>query len=370
MTVAPIGGSTQADAARKRPSMTTSLSLLRQVQADDRGSWEAFVDLYGPLVYCYCRQFGLSHDEAAEIVQEVMLYLIDRRLRGFRHQGTKGAFRKWLHHHTRGRILDRWSRQQQERRMFREYAATQAVAKASEPAFDENAELHRLDDDAEMDAKHDVPDFYPRVRCLAARKFQSHVWEAFERTAVLEHPARQVAASLGMTVSNVRNAKFRVGCWLRTVLAEEFGISDASGDSSRELTSCTLAAVALQRADEALPGGCSVADAQCPSRDEIRAFLGGQLPDSSAAGIKAHLLECDRCETTVRELERVDPFLSELRRIAGVAGPDAVSPWPDSPELGSADDSGLSRCLGPGQSDRSRPAGTDRRRSGGFTGHG
>jgi RNA polymerase sigma-70 factor (ECF subfamily) len=233
MTTVAIGGFGQGDTARRRHGRTTSVSLLRLVQADDHDSWEEFVDLYGPLVYRYCGEFSLSHDEAGEIVQEVMLYLIDRRLRGFRHQGAKGAFRKWLRCHTRGRILDRLSQQREERRMFREYAAAQATGKGDEPAPGEVVEPTRLAGDHETDKSDDSPDFYGRIRTLAAAKFQSHVWEAFERTAVLDHPTRQVAASLGMKVSNVRNAKFRVVRWLRTVLAEELGICDSSGDSSR-----------------------------------------------------------------------------------------------------------------------------------------
>jgi RNA polymerase sigma-70 factor (ECF subfamily) len=234
MATTAIGGLGQVDPAHRHYSQTTSVSLLRLVQADDRDSWEEFVDLYGPLVYCYCREFSLSDDESGEIVQEVMLYLIDRRMRGFRHQGAKGAFRKWLRCHTRGRILDRLSKQREERRMFEEYAATQATGNAVEPACHENVEPTRRADGREIDACDDASDFYARIRSLAAAKFQSHVWEAFERTAVLEHPARQVATSLGMTVSNVRNAKFRVARWLRTILAEELDICDSSGDSSRE----------------------------------------------------------------------------------------------------------------------------------------
>jgi serine/threonine protein kinase/WD40 repeat protein len=69
-----------------------------------------------------------------------------------------------------------------------------------------------------------------------------------------------------------------------------------------------------------------VADANCPPREEIRAFLSDQLPDSSAEKIRAHLLECDRCETIVRELEQADPFLGELRRMAGQSRPDSVGP--------------------------------------------
>lgn len=233
MTTAAIGGLGQGDTARKRHSRTTSVSLLRLVQADDHDSWEEFVDLYGPLVYRYCREFSLSDDEAGEIVQEVMLYLIDRRLQGFRHQGAKGAFRKWLRCHTRGRILDRLSEQREERRMFQEYAATQATVKADGPAPSEIVEPTGLAGERDIDTSDDPPDFYARIRNLAAAKFQSHVWEAFERTAVLDHPTRQVAASLGMTVSNVRNAKFRVMRWLRTMLAEEFEICDSSSDSSR-----------------------------------------------------------------------------------------------------------------------------------------
>ena len=50
---------------------STSTSLLALVKAGDPAAWGRLVDLYGPLVYGWCRGSGLQAEDAADIGQEV-----------------------------------------------------------------------------------------------------------------------------------------------------------------------------------------------------------------------------------------------------------------------------------------------------------
>ena len=62
---------------------STSTSLLRRVKAQDQQAWRQLVDLYGPLVYTWCRQSGLREEDAADIGQEVFS-AVSIHLSGFR----------------------------------------------------------------------------------------------------------------------------------------------------------------------------------------------------------------------------------------------------------------------------------------------
>ena len=48
-----------------------SSTLLEQVRAGRPDAWRRLVDLYGPAVYRWCRQLGVSQADAADVVQEV-----------------------------------------------------------------------------------------------------------------------------------------------------------------------------------------------------------------------------------------------------------------------------------------------------------
>ena len=45
--------------------------LLRVRDPADAAAWRTFVDIYGPLVYGYCRSARLAHEDAEDVTQEV-----------------------------------------------------------------------------------------------------------------------------------------------------------------------------------------------------------------------------------------------------------------------------------------------------------
>ena len=57
----------------------------------------------------------------------------------------------------------------------------------------------------------------------------------------------------------------------------------------------------------------------CPQKDQLRAFVHGDLPDGLSGGIAAHLETCASCEDTVVALERQAPQLT------GVLGPSPTT---------------------------------------------
>jgi RNA polymerase sigma-70 factor (ECF subfamily) len=80
----------------------TLLDLLRQGGAPE--AWGRLIALYTPFIRGWLRRRGLSHADAADLTQDVMVTLV-RELPRFEHNGRTGAFRHWLRQVTRNRLL-------------------------------------------------------------------------------------------------------------------------------------------------------------------------------------------------------------------------------------------------------------------------
>jgi len=78
------------------PWPTTRVTLLGQIRnTDDKNAWRAFVDLYAPIVYRYCRNRDIQHADAQNIAQEVF-GRVSIAIRGFEYDAARGRFRGWL----------------------------------------------------------------------------------------------------------------------------------------------------------------------------------------------------------------------------------------------------------------------------------
>jgi RNA polymerase sigma-70 factor (ECF subfamily) len=173
---------------------TTPVSLLEQLRRPgDEASWVRFVRLYYPLIYDWARRAGAGHEDAADLVQEVLTVLI-RKLPEFEYDPSK-TFRGWLHTVTR----NAWRRHRRR--------APRLLIEAV--------------DLAEIDAEGDPPgrgfeeDEYRRslvFRALQVMRvdFQPASWRACWENVVEGRPAGEVARELGITVNAVYLAKSRV----------------------------------------------------------------------------------------------------------------------------------------------------------------
>ena len=74
---------------------STSLSLLvRLRKPEDADAWQRFVDLYSPLLFAWVRRVGLDSDEAADLVQDVFVTLV-QKMPAFEYD-SRHSFRAWL----------------------------------------------------------------------------------------------------------------------------------------------------------------------------------------------------------------------------------------------------------------------------------
>lgn len=184
---------------------TTPVSLLERLrQPADQAAWARFVELYLPLLFYWARRLGLGEADAADLVQEVFVTLVEK-LPAFRHDRDR-SFRSWL----RTLLTNRW-RDARRRRAARPQqvnaVALEDVADTDAPDVLEEAEYRRQ--------------VVAQALALLEGEFQARTWRAFRAHGVDGRPAAEVAAELGVSVNAVYLATSRV---LRRLRAELEGL--------------------------------------------------------------------------------------------------------------------------------------------------
>ncbi len=94
---------------RARCGVSTSRSLLADVQQDDQAAWGRLVHLYAPLVAAWCRRLGVAEQDVVDILQEVFAAVASNLVR-FRKERPHDTFRGWLSTITRNKVRDYFRR--------------------------------------------------------------------------------------------------------------------------------------------------------------------------------------------------------------------------------------------------------------------
>jgi RNA polymerase sigma-70 factor (ECF subfamily) len=182
--------------------------LLDRVKAREPDAWQRLVELYGPLVYRWCRQSGVNAEDAADVVQDVF-GAVARGIDTFRRQRPGDSFVAWLRTITRNKLSDHF-RSRCRRPLARGGTdAQQQLAEVPEPA-----EPSAGDEQWTRDL------LSHRWLQLARAGFESHTWEAFWRTVIDGQLPADVARDLGMSVDSVYQARCRVLRRLRQELGD------------------------------------------------------------------------------------------------------------------------------------------------------
>jgi RNA polymerase sigma-70 factor (ECF subfamily) len=188
----------------------TSVSLLNRLQhpatPNSEEAWQRFVKLYTPLLFLWAERVGASHEEAADLVQEVFLVLA-REMPAFRHDPGQ-RFRGWLW----TVLLNKW------RDRARQRAAQPAVAGTEE------LETVISPDHAEQLADEEYRAYLlERALDLMRAELPDAEWRACTEYLVKGRPASEVAREGGLSVNQVYLIKSRI---LRRLRAELEGLLD------------------------------------------------------------------------------------------------------------------------------------------------
>jgi RNA polymerase sigma-70 factor (ECF subfamily) len=189
-------------------SSSTSVSLLDRARRQEQLAWGRLVELYSPLVYRWCRQWGLSGSDAADVGQDV-LQSVWQALPAFEHSGRTGAFRRWLKTIAHNKTRDHWRRQAAEPAMH----GGELPVDIAGPTTD-----GLVEDRAAEDSERNW--LYRRAVELLQTDFAESTWKAFWLVVIDGRPAHDVADELGVSLNAVYIAKSRVLSRLRAEFAD------------------------------------------------------------------------------------------------------------------------------------------------------
>lgn len=188
----------------------TSTSLLEGVRALDAQAWRRMVELYGPLVYRWCRRWHLGAEDSKDVVQEVF-GAVASHVRDFHRDNERGGFRAWLFTITRNKIRDFFRRRGAEPCGQGGTDAFERLSRIAGPGTAEEVLSAERGDRILL---------VRRAVCLAQAEFEERTWEMFCRVAMLAQKPAEVAAGFGVSVTAVYQAKSRVLRRLRELLEE------------------------------------------------------------------------------------------------------------------------------------------------------
>jgi RNA polymerase sigma-70 factor (ECF subfamily) len=180
--------------------------------ARDAPAWAQFVQVYAPLVYGLARRQGLQDADAADLTQEV-LQTVAGAIRDLDYDPARGSFRGWLFTVVRSRLSN-----------FRRRSRSHPDAASGDTDVQHMlAAVPAPDGDRPWwDQEHER-----RLFAWAAEQVRPTVdpstWQAFWGTAVEGRPAKDVAATLGLSVAAVYMAKSRVLARLKDTVREAEG---------------------------------------------------------------------------------------------------------------------------------------------------
>lgn len=179
-----------------------STSLLHQVQRHDQQAWHRLVNLYAPLVYSWCRRWGVPTDDAPDVVQDVFRAVAGGIAR-FERYKPQHTFRGWLWTIARHAAI--------------RYAARHSNRPRGQGGTDHLLRLQQIPEHEEDDsllAEESAQLLHSALDAIRG-DFQPRTWEIFWRSAVLGQETATIASDYVMKPKAVRQAKHRVLTRLR-----------------------------------------------------------------------------------------------------------------------------------------------------------
>ncbi len=174
--------------------MTTNPSLLLRLRdLQDRRAWGTFVEVYGPLIFSYCRRKKLQDSDAADVSQEV-LTRVSKAIASFEYQPDRGRFRDWLGKVTHRELLQFWKRTARSKHV---------------QSTDERSPVDNVEDTKDW-AEHFHAELLQLALGRIQNEFEQTTWSAFQKLWIDDLAPNEVAAALGISLGSLYVSKSRV----------------------------------------------------------------------------------------------------------------------------------------------------------------
>jgi RNA polymerase sigma-70 factor (ECF subfamily) len=180
-------------------SPLTRASLLVQIRdGANRGAWQEFMQLYGPVVYGFARNRGLQDADAADLMQDVMRS-VSAAIGRLDYDRSRGTFRGWLFTITRNKVFNFLSARRIRPQASGDTSTNRLLAE--QPDASDGSEAWEVE-------------YQRRLASLAMERikneFQENTWRAFWLAAVEGLAAADVAKQVGISPGAIYVAKSRV----------------------------------------------------------------------------------------------------------------------------------------------------------------
>ena len=206
----PVG--TAVSAEDSLPTRSSLLSRLRNV--GDDASWRTFFDTYWRLIYNVARKFGLSDQEAQDVVQETVI-AVARKMPQFRYDPAKGSFKQWLLLITRRRIQDHL------RRLYRSLPVASTGFGEGERRTEDVPATPAPD--VQIDAAWErewQENIFRAALTRVRQRANPKSYQVFDYCVLQNLPAREVARMLGLNAAQVYLAKHRISLTVKRIAKE------------------------------------------------------------------------------------------------------------------------------------------------------
>lgn len=185
----------------------TDHGLLSRLADRSESAWLDFVQIYEESLMRFCVSRGLSHEDSADVCQEVLAAL-DKNLVNGQYDPSKGRFRSWLFRIARNISVDKFT---ERAKQINAGGGTSAQRLVEASSRDDN-----LSDAIEFE-------YHRSLVSAAAAKIKPQVsennWRCFWETAINARNPNAVATELGMSVGAVYTAKCRMISRIQKVVA-------------------------------------------------------------------------------------------------------------------------------------------------------
>lgn len=183
--------------------------MIAGAKARSEEAWSQIVLIYSPLIMAWGRRLGATPEQCDDLCQEVFSAAA-KGLDLFQADGKSGSFRGWLWRITYRKWIDG----------YRKARDVPSPVGGSTAAL--RMEQIPIPEDESQEWSHPewIQGVLARAMRLVQSEFQERHWSAFWMSAVEGKPADQIAMTLGMSPSNVRQIRSRVLRRLRNVMGD------------------------------------------------------------------------------------------------------------------------------------------------------
>lgn len=201
-----------------RDPSSISTGLLARLKTNQPGAWQRLAELYGPVVFHWCRRANLQSADADDVVQEVFRTVF-AKVATFRREREGDTFCGWLWTITRHKIGDHIRRSRR-----------QPIGTGGDDGARLIGETADLPEEVPESIGRETGGLYQQVLETVRDEFRPPTWEAF-RLVVMDGQAPAIVAERLRTTPNaVYLAKSRV---LRRIRQELGDLSEDNPSESR-----------------------------------------------------------------------------------------------------------------------------------------